>query len=63
MKPNLANLAEEALTLSAPRAAKLLGVSLSTVKKGMREGRIPTVTIATRKLVSVPQLLRLFDAA
>jgi hypothetical protein len=63
MKRTPAKLKENVLTVSAPRAAELLGVSLTTIKKGMREGKIPTVTIAKRKLVSMPPLLRMLGAA
>jgi len=49
----------EALAVSVPDAAKLLGVSKATIHDQIAEGRLPLVKIGRRGVVPVAALRRL----
>lgn len=53
--------ATEALTLTIPEAARLLGISLSKAYEAARLGQIPTIRLGTRVLVSRRRLENMVD--
>jgi excisionase family DNA binding protein len=46
-------------TLTIPEAAKLLGVSKSCAYEAAKEGQLPSIQVAGRRLVPTAKLLRL----
>ena len=53
--------ASEALTLTIPETARLLGISLSKTYEAARLGQIPTIRLGTRVLVSRRRLEEFVD--
>src|SRR4051794_31799852 len=51
----------EALTLTIPETARLLGISLSKTYEAARLGQIPTIRLGTRVLVSRRRLEEFVD--
>ena len=51
----------EALTLTIPETARLLGISLSKAYEAARLGQIPTIRLGTRVLVSRRRLEEMVD--
>ncbi|MGI9149646.1 MAG: helix-turn-helix domain-containing protein [Chloroflexota bacterium] len=51
----------QALTLTIPQAADLLGISLSKAYEAARAGELPTVRVGARVLVSRRRLEALVD--
>jgi excisionase family DNA binding protein len=54
-------IASEALTLTIPETARLLGISLSKTYEAARLGQIPTIRLGTRVLVSRRRLEEFVD--
>ena len=51
----------DALTLTIPQAARLLGISISKTYEAARMGQLPTIRVGTRVLVSRRRLEVLID--
>src|SRR5438034_2042461 len=54
-------ISNEALTLTIPETARLLGISLSKTYEAARLGQIPTIRLGTRVLVSRRRLEEFVD--
>jgi excisionase family DNA binding protein len=52
---------DQSLTLTAPQAAELLGISVSNVYEAARAGDLATVKVSARALVSRRRLEELID--
>lgn len=53
--------AGNALTLTIPEAARLLGISISKTYEAARMGQLPAIKVGTRVLVSRRRLEELID--
>jgi excisionase family DNA binding protein len=51
----------DALTLTIPQTARLLGISISKTYEAARMGQLPTIRVGTRVLVSRRRLEELID--
>ena len=51
----------DALTLTIPEAARLLGISISKTYEAARLGQLPTIRVGTRVLVSRRRLEELVN--
>lgn len=49
-------------TLSVQETARLLGISLGSARKAVRNGEIPSLRLGCRWLVPVPKLLAILGA-
>ena len=53
----------QALTLTIPQAAQLLGISVSKAYEAARAGELPTLRVGTRVLISRRRLEELIDGS
>jgi len=49
-------------TISVEEFAQLVGISLGSARKAVRDGSVPTLRLGARYLVPVPKLLQMLGA-
>jgi len=49
-------------TLSVEETARLLGISLGSARRAVRNGEIPSLRLGSRWLIPVPKLLQILGA-
>jgi len=49
-------------TISVEEFAALIGISLGSARKAVREGSVPSLRLGARYLIPVPKLLRMLGA-